>query len=149
MDDLKTFRSQSPIHIFGTAKFGNLQQNFEFDAIADYGGQTLATGGITSGAAEDDTTKIDVMKIVKLSDQVDWKGGNTTYPLTLKMQLRNDSAKAVNLQLKEYRKKKVTLAARGFSLKPSNLDSEMLGFRPEVQTRSPFYRSSSFRRSSA
>ena len=61
-----------------------------------------------------DASQADAVKIKKLSDQIDWNGGNTAFPLTLRMQCRNDSGKALGVELKEYRKNRVALAAKGF-----------------------------------
>jgi hypothetical protein len=55
----------------------------------------------------------DAAKITKLSDRIEWNGGNAAFPLTLRIQLRNDSGTAVGLELKEYRKNRVALAAKG------------------------------------
>jgi hypothetical protein len=50
------------------------------------------------------------LRIVKLSDQVEYDA-TATYPLKVRMQLRNDSTVAVDVQLQEYRPDLITVRA--------------------------------------
>ena len=51
---------------------------------------------------------VGVPKIVKLSDQVEYNG-TQDYPLKLRMQLRNDSAEPIDVQVQDYRPGLITL----------------------------------------
>jgi hypothetical protein len=55
------------------------------------------------------------VKIARLSDQVDYFP-TLLYPLKLRVQMRNDSPCAIDVQLKEYRPNKIAASPKGFPL---------------------------------